>query len=205
MDLTKNAVDKTVQKFGKLNILVNNAGITGPQASIKDMEEEDYLKVINIDLNGTFFGMQAAIPELIKAGGGSIVNISSLAGLEYSAPTPNVVYPAAKFGNRGLTKAAAAQLAYDNIRVNAELPGAVLTPLAKENNTEEALENLQQMIPMNRLGRSEEISKMVLFLASDDSSFTTGCLWQYRSTEDCNKKVHSLETKKGLVSLPIIL
>ena len=103
----KNAVDKTVQKFGKLDILVNNAGIPGPQASIKDMEEEDYLKVINIDLNGTFFGMQAAIPELIKASGASIVNISSLAGLEYSAPTPNVAYPAAKFGIRGLTKAAA--------------------------------------------------------------------------------------------------
>ena len=159
------AAAAAVEKYGTLNALVNNAGITD-NVPIDEYTQALWNKVVAIDLTGVFNGIQAGIPAMKNAGGGSIVNISSLNGLR-SAPF-SAGYVAAKFGVRGLTKAAAVDLGKYGIRVNSVHPGFIATAMTASLPAETSV------IALGRPGRPEEVAKMVVFLASDDSSFSTG-------------------------------
>lgn len=179
LDITKledweNAIQKTKEAFGDVNILVNNAGYPGPFDHVADLDVDEYLKVINIDQHGTFYGMKAVIPHMLSSGGGTIVNIASVAGEQHVEGTPSAAYTAAKHAVMGLTKAAAVEYAAKNIRINAILPGSVLTPMMRDVFTQEQIDAAGSMSPINRLANPREISKVVAFLASDDSSYVTG-------------------------------
>jgi len=165
-----NVVEQTVRTFGTIDVLVNNAGLAGPVATVATMTDADYLRTINIDQHGVFYGMRAVIPTMIAAGGGSIVNISSIAGFVHQIDVPNPAYTAAKFAVRGLTKAAAVQFGPDKIRVNSVHPGGILTPMLVANMPADAGAGL----PLRRFGEPSEVSQLVVFLASDDSSYITG-------------------------------
>jgi 3alpha(or 20beta)-hydroxysteroid dehydrogenase len=167
-------VRTTVETFGPVSVLVNNAGYAGPVATVADMTDEDYLRTIAIDQHGCFFGIRAVIPGMVKAGGGAIVNISSVAGLVHQIDVPNPAYTAAKFAVRGLTKAAAVQFGPKGIRVNSVHPGGVLTPMLKNTVPAEALEALNKDVPLRRMAEPREVSNLVVFLASDDSSYISG-------------------------------
>ncbi|MRG59938.1 SDR family oxidoreductase [Agromyces sp. CFH 90414] len=161
----QNAVELAVGEFGRLDILVNNAGIAnfGP---IEEYTIEAWDKIIAINLTGVFYGIKAAIPALKESGAGSIVNISSTAGLQGFEALPG--YNAAKFGVRGLTKNAALDLGRYNIRVNSVHPGNIRTPMT------EGLDVNQNHVALHRVGEPIELSNLILFLASDESSFSTG-------------------------------
>ena len=155
-----------MKTYGALNVLVNNAGIAnyGP---IDQYSRADWDKIIAVNLTGVFNGITAAIPALKAAGGGSIVNMSSLAGLRGEAGMPG--YVATKFAVRGLTKAAALDLARYGIRVNSIHPGIVHTPLSAEGPKVS-----MSHVAMDRVGEPIEIANLAVFLASDESSFSTG-------------------------------
>jgi 3alpha(or 20beta)-hydroxysteroid dehydrogenase len=162
------------EMFGPITVLVNNAGTTGPFSDIADMDVDDYLSVIAVDQHGVFLGMRAVIPQMLAAGGGAIVNISSVAGIAHAPFTPNAAYTTAKFAVRGLTKAAAAQYGSRGIRVNSVHPGGVLTEMLAAAVPEEARTALTTGIPLNRMASPDEVAWLVLFLASDASSYITG-------------------------------
>jgi len=165
------AVEFAEQTFGKLNKAFNNAGVPGPQAPLADVEVADYLSTLDTNLNSIFYCLKYEIPALLRAGGGSIVNTSSILGL---VATPLAAcYSATKFGIVGLTKSAAAAYAAQNVRVNAIHPGYIATPLL-EQLPENILQEMISLHPQNRLGTSEEVAKAVLWLLSDDSTFTNG-------------------------------
>jgi len=159
------AVAVAVSEFGGLDVLVNNAGIVN-FAPIEEYTLEQWNLIIAINLTGTFNGIKAAIPALKASGTGSIINISSTAGLKGVAGIPG--YTAAKFAVRGLTKEVAIDLGRYNIRANSIHPGNIRTPMT------DGLEVDQSLVPLGRMGLAEELSNMVLFLASDESSFSTG-------------------------------
>jgi len=159
------AVRAAVDGFGGLDILVNNAGIAN-FASIEDYTLEQWNLIIAINLTGTFNGIKAAIPALKESGRGSIINISSTAGIKGVAALPG--YTAAKFAVRGLTKEVAIDLGRYNIRANSIHPGNIRTPMT------DGLDVDQSLVPLGRMGDASELSAMVLFLASDESSFSTG-------------------------------
>lgn len=165
----QNVVHTTVDHFGKLDILVNNAGIS-INKSLDDMSVDDYLKIFKINQLSVFLGTKYAAPALRKNGSGSIVNISSMNGLVGGA----VGYTDTKFAVRGLTKAAALQLAKDNIRVNSVHPGVIATPMILQGDSKAVIEEFAKNIPLQRVAEPSEVSKTVLFLASDDSSYSTG-------------------------------
>ncbi len=164
-DQWNEAVAFAVKTFGGLNILVNNAGIAS-SAPITEFKLDLWRKTIDINLTGTFLGMQLAIPEIAKSKGGSIINISSVEGLRGSMGLH--AYVASKFGVRGLTKSVALDVAHLGIRVNSIHPGLIETDMTK-NVTAEALQ-----IPMGRSAKPAEVAKLMLFLASDESSYSTG-------------------------------
>ena len=164
-DQWKSAVATAVDAFGKLNVLVNNAGIANGNM-LQLFELAEWQRSIDINLTGTFLGMQAAVEPMIAAGGGSIINISSVEGLRGS---PGLYgYVASKWGVRGLAKAAALELAPHGIRVNSVHPGYIRTPM-----TEGIPEDFLQ-IPLGRGADAIEVSMCVLYLSSDESSYTTG-------------------------------
>jgi 3alpha(or 20beta)-hydroxysteroid dehydrogenase len=169
----RDAVATAESAFGPLSVLVNNAGIVR-WGSVADLDPAVWQETLDVNLTGVFLGMQAAIPSLRRAGGGSIVNISSTAGLEGYAALP--AYVASKWGVRGLTKVAALELARDGIRVNSVHPGPIRTPMTEM--TDPALvavrDRMLAVQPIPRMGEPEEVAKLVLFLASDDASFSTG-------------------------------
>lgn len=165
----QNVVHTTVDHFGKLDILVNNAGIS-INKSLDDMSVDDYLKIFKINQLSVFLGTKYAAPALRKNGSGSIVNISSMNGLVGGA----VGYTDTKFAVRGLTKAVALQLAKDNIRVNSVHPGIIATPMILQGDSKAVIEEFAKNIPLQRVAEPSEVSKTVLFLASDDSSYSTG-------------------------------
>jgi NAD(P)-dependent dehydrogenase (short-subunit alcohol dehydrogenase family) len=164
-------VGETVKRFGALHIAVNNAGIGGPSAPTGEYPLDGWDKVIAINLSGVFYGMRCQIPAMKAAGGGSIVNMSSILGQVGFRNAP--AYVSAKHGVVGLTKNAAIEHAGDNIRVNSVGPGFIRTPLL-DNMGEEALKAIAAMHPMNRLGTVTEVADLVLWLASGRASFVTG-------------------------------
>jgi len=171
-DDSRNVVEQAVKKFGGLHIAVNNAGIGGPLKPVGEYPVDGCDKVISINLSGVFYGMRYQIPAMLSSGGGSIVNIASILG---KVGTPNAsAYVAAKHGVVGLTETAALEYASQNIRVNAIGPGYIITPLLTKSLDETAMKGLVGLHPMGRLGKSEEVAELSLFLNSDKSSFVTG-------------------------------
>ncbi|MBF6229506.1 glucose 1-dehydrogenase [Nocardia abscessus] len=161
----RNAVGEAVERFGSLSVLVNNAGIANGNLLVA-FELAEWQRIIDINLTGTFLGMQAATPAMIEAGGGSIINISSVEGMRGSPGLHG--YTATKFAVRGLTKSTALELAQYKIRVNSVHPGLIRTPMT-ENIPEDFLQ-----IPLGRAADPAEVSALVTFLASDESSYSTG-------------------------------
>ncbi len=162
-------IQTTLDHFNKLDILVNNAGIS-VNKSLEETTLDDYLKIFKINQLSVFLGTKYAAEAMRKNGSGSIVNISSMNGLVGGA----VGYTDTKFAVRGLTKAAALQLASDGIRVNSVHPGVISTPMIHQGDSEAVIKEFAKAIPLQRVAEPEEVSKMVLFLASDDSSYSTG-------------------------------
>lgn len=165
-------VTETEAAFGDVTVLVNNAGVVGPPANVVDLDEEDYLKVVAVNQHSQFYGMKAVIPSMLRAGGGSIVNISSLAGIMVNAGVPNIAYPTTKFAVRGMTKAVAREYGGQGIRVNSVHPGAILTPMAIATLGEDP--GNFPLSFLDRYGAPSEVSSLVVFLASDASSYITG-------------------------------
>jgi 3alpha(or 20beta)-hydroxysteroid dehydrogenase len=161
------AVDATTQRFGRIDVLVNDAGIHDRRGII-DIDLEGWRKTMSVNLDGMLLGMRAAAPVIREAGGGSIVNMSSAAGL---AGTAFPAYSASKWAVRGLTRCAALEFAPWNIRVNAICPGLVVTEL---NQGQPYLEPVIKANPLGRAGTVEDIAKLALFLASDASAYVTG-------------------------------
>ena len=166
-------VQATENAFGPLNVLVNNAGILGAMATTAEMSEKDYLQVIAVNQHSVYLGMHACIPSMLRAGGGSIVNISSIAGLVANYGFPSLAYVGSKFAVRGMTKAAAVEYGPQGIRANSVHPGFIMTPMMVEATNEEGGDALS-MIPLRRIAEPEEVSNLVLFLASDESSYISG-------------------------------
>ena len=165
---------KTEQLYGKIDILVNNAGITGNLlGSIEDRTVEEFTKVIEVNLLSQFLGVKAVIPYMKEAKAGSIINISSIGGIIGSANA--TAYTASKGGSRSFTKGAAAEFAQYNIRVNSVHPGYVATPMTKEMTNATDFEHMAVgATPLNREASANEVAYAVLYLASDESTFTTG-------------------------------
>ena len=164
-------VQFAVDAYGGLDIAINNAGIGGPLSPTGEYPIDGWRQVIEINLNGVFYGMRYQIPAMLARGGGAIVNVASILGAVGTANSP--AYVAAKHGVRGLTKAAAIEYATRNIRINSVGPGYIETPLlaSLDEATMQALVNLH---PMHRLGTSEEVAALIVFLASDEAAFITG-------------------------------
>lgn len=169
----KKAADEIAIAFGGLDILVNNAGIVHGTA-IMEISEAEYEAVLDINLKGTFHMARAVIPHLRAGGGGAIVCMSSIAGQSGGGVFGRAHYAAAKAGIMGLAKALARELAADGIRVNAVAPGPIDNDFTRGRMTREIKDGIAKSIPMGRLGRSDEVAGVCLFLASDLSSFVTG-------------------------------
>ncbi|MCY3544304.1 MAG: glucose 1-dehydrogenase [Chloroflexi bacterium] len=168
------AVQTALERYGRLDILVNNAGILGRRTGIEDTTSEQWDAILDVNAKGVFLGTKAAIPALQEAGGGSIVNISSIAGI-IGSRNGIPAYQASKGAVRLLTKSTALQHAADNIRCNSVHPGMIVTAMTEETLAiPEMREFYDQNIPLGRLGTVDDIANGVLFLASDDSSFVTG-------------------------------
>jgi len=168
-------IKKTIEKWGKIDILVNNAGVIG-YSSFLDLTEEEWERVLNINLKGYFLCAQACARKMAKQKSGVIINIASIGMGQIGVGFPNIVhYCASKGGIVAMTEAMAAELAPYNIRVNAISPGAIETPMADPSKQDpKTLEGTLMRIPMHRFGKPEEVSNLVLFLASDSSSYMTG-------------------------------
>lgn len=166
------AIAAAMSRFGALDILVNNAG-TAARSTVEETTEEIWDGQMNVHAKGVFLGTKHAIPEMRRAGGGSIINVSSIFGLIGSRSS--TAYHAAKGAIRIFTKAAAVQYAPDNIRVNSVHPGFALTPLTEEAFSDpELMAPRMASIPLGRLGNANDIANGILYLASDESSFVTG-------------------------------
>ena len=166
------AVAVAVEQYGKLDILVNNAGIL-IRAGVEDTTGEDWDRIMDINGKGVFLGTKAAIPAMRAAGGGSIINISSIAGLQGSPAS--AAYSSTKGAVRILTKSTAVQYALENIRCNSVHPGLIYTDMTRDTlDTPEGEREWRARVPMGYIGVSEDVAKGVLFLASDESSYMTG-------------------------------
>lgn len=168
-------IKKTIEKFGKIDILVNNAGIAEFKPFL-ELSEKDWNKTLDINLKGYFLSAQAAAKEMVKQKKGVIINIASVAMGQIGIGFPNIVhYCASKGGIVGMTEAMALELAPYNIRVNAISPGLIETPMIDPIKEDpKTMEALLARIPLQRAGKPEEVSNLVLFLASDKSSYMTG-------------------------------
>lgn len=179
----KNYVKKTVEKFGRIDVFFNNAGIEGKVAPITEQKVEDLDKVLAVNVRGVFLGLKHVLAVMKEQGSGSVINTSSVAGLSGS---PNVTpYIASKHAVVGLTKATAVEVAPYKVRVNSVHPSPVNTRMMRSleegfapGQAEAAKADMEKSIPLGRYGESEDISNLVLFLASDESAFITGV--QYR-------------------------
>ena len=181
-DHVENLISSAIQHYGRLDCSFNNAGVSGGSGLIHEYSEDDWDKVININLKGVWLCLKYEIIQMLKQGGGSIVNTASIMGLVGGSRSPS--YGASKHGVVGLTKNAAVQYAPSNIRVNAVCPGPTFTPFHMKRaktagiNEKEFKEEFARPLMINRPGTPEEIAACILFLASDESSFVTGsCLF----------------------------
>lgn len=175
----KNYVDQTVQKFGKIDGLYNNAGIEGKQAPLIDYDIDVFKKVIDINLLGVYFGMKYVIPEMQKNGGGKIVNVASVGGIR--GIVNQTAYVATKHAVAGMTKTAALEYGKDNILTNAIAPGAILTPMVaeafKQVNPEDpkaAEKEYASRNPTRKLGDAKDIGHLVAYLLSDENGYVSG-------------------------------
>lgn len=165
----KKVIEEAENTFGPVNILVNNAGISMSK-SLMEITEEEYRRIIDINQVSVFLGTKAVVPSMQKAGGGSIINISSINGIVGGA----IGYTDSKFAVRGFTKAVALQLAHLGIRVNSVHPGVIETPMVTQGDAVEVIKEFAKQIPVGRMAQPEEVSNLVLYLASDESSYSTG-------------------------------
>jgi NAD(P)-dependent dehydrogenase (short-subunit alcohol dehydrogenase family) len=164
-------VKETVGRFGSLDIAVNNAGIGGPFSPTGEYPIDGWQKVIGINLSGVFYGMRYQIPAMLSKGG-SIINVASILGQAGTKGSP--AYVAAKHGVVGLTKAAALEYADKKIRINSIGPGYINTPLIMNSLDDATRQALVGLHPMGRLGESDEVAELIVWLASDKASFVTG-------------------------------
>ena len=178
MDVSKEAdweqAVARAQELGPLNVLVNNAAILH-LASIADTTPEDFLKVVNVNLLGAFMGVRAVIDPMKAAGGGSIINVSSIDGVQSKAGLS--AYSSTKWAVRGLTKSAAIELGQYGIRVNSVHPGGIFTDMGGANvgiSEQEMSEGVYADFPIPRVGRPQEVAYVTLFLATDEASYSTG-------------------------------
>lgn len=165
-------VNFAVEQFGALHLAVNNAGIGGPSADIADYPLDGWRKVMGVNLDGVFYGMKYQIAAMLQAGGGAIVNMSSILGSVGWAQS--CAYVAAKHALLGLTRTAALEYAAKGVRVNSVGPAFIDTPLLSKNLDPDTLAQLSSLHPAGRLGRVEEVSALTCFLLSDRASFITG-------------------------------
>ena len=167
-------VAKTVARYGKLNIVCNDAGIEGVNGITTKGTLQNFEQVIDINLKGMWLCLKYQIPELIKAGGGSIVNLSSIAGLIGFPGLP--AYVASKHGVIGLTKTAALEYADKNVRVNAVCPGPIMTPMLERimKTTPGVREQITAGVPEHRIGQPKDVAQAILFLSTDQASYITG-------------------------------
>lgn len=164
----RDVVATTDEKIGPVNILVNSAGV-GQYAPLDALDEDEFRRVVDINQLGTFLGMKTVVPSMRRAGGGSIVNISSLAGL-IGFPYA-LAYTASKWAVRGMTKSLATELGPEGIRVNSIHPGVIDTPILAASP---AIADEVKALPLGRIGRPADVANMILFLASDESGYSTG-------------------------------
>ena len=166
----ENVVNKAIEKFGTIDVLVNNAGITKDNLLMR-MTEEEFDKVININLKGTYVVTKAVIKYMMKKRSGSIINLSSVVGVAGNAGQCN--YSASKAGIIGFTKSLAKELSSRNIRVNAVAPGFIQTDMTSVLS-DSVKENINSQIPLKRMGSPREVANVIYFLGNDDSSYITG-------------------------------
>lgn len=166
-------VQTAESRFGDVTVLVNNAGVLGPIAETVELDEEAFHAVCLVNQYSQFYGMKAVIPSMQRAGRGSIVNVSSVAGLVSIVGAPNLAYVGSKFASRGMTKHVAAQYGKDNIRCNSVHPGYIKTPMMAAATNEEG-GGIASQIPLGRMAEPDEVSQLVAWLASDASSYVSG-------------------------------
>jgi NAD(P)-dependent dehydrogenase (short-subunit alcohol dehydrogenase family) len=169
----KKYVDQTVDRFGKIDLFFNNAGISGSGVRTIECSIEEFNNIVDVNLKGVFYGLKFVISEMLKTGGGVIVNTASLGGL-VGIPTLGV-YSATKHAVVGLTKAIAGEYGRENIRINAIAPGTNETPMVKAY-PKEAIEKMAEAVPMGRLGQPREVADVVTFLLSEESSYIHGAV-----------------------------
>jgi NAD(P)-dependent dehydrogenase (short-subunit alcohol dehydrogenase family) len=167
------AVAQVIARYGRIDILMNNAGITQPRKTV-EISESDYDAVLDVSLRGTLLVSQAVIPVMQKQKSGSIMSVSSVSAQRGGGILGGPHYSAAKAGVLGLTRAMARELGPDNIRVNAITPGLIATDISKGKLSEEQKDSIRQQIPLNRLGTAADVAGTCVFLASDLSAYCTG-------------------------------